>query len=282
MRYQVTLVAVIALCAVIGSIQKKHYENFLGIDTYGLPALSSTWQTDEIPKIIHQMAPADKSKWHAIWHKCHATWQNQFSDFVHMMWTDEAIDDLIKSRVPSFYDAFKQYPANIYRFDAARYFILYFYGGIYADMDTECVKNFYNLLPRGKVSLSTNTPNITTIAVTDLAGAPYSNNLMASPAHHMFWDVVIDELRVRHKSSEQETMEVFGVTGPLMMAHAIKRCFDMGYTDIVNALPSDKFDGNTLETHNLKIDKLYDHTGHDRYVWNYGTMIWNQFPSQAV
>jgi mannosyltransferase OCH1-like enzyme len=38
------------------------------------------------------------------------------------------------------------YSANIYRADAVRYFYLYHYGGIYADIDSVCLKDFEPLL----------------------------------------------------------------------------------------------------------------------------------------
>ena len=100
-----------------------------------------------IPKIIHQSAPADKSKWPEIWAKCQKKWKELFPapKYEYKMWTDEDLDALMKNDFPEYYDMYKGYDQNIKRFDIARYFILHKYGGIYADMDYICFKNFYDL-----------------------------------------------------------------------------------------------------------------------------------------
>ena len=60
---------------------------------------------------------------------------------------------------------------------ATHYLILYKYGGIYADMDYMCFKNFYNILPKNKISISE---------------SPYKENeeiqnaLMISPPNNSF------------------------------------------------------------------------------------------------
>ncbi len=98
------------------------------------------------------------------------------------MWTDEDLDNLIKNDFPYFYDIYKGYDVNIKRIDMARYFILYKYGGIYADMDYICFKNFYNLMPQDKVSISES----------DWQENEYMQNaLMISPKEHPFWLDVI-------------------------------------------------------------------------------------------
>jgi len=158
-----------------------------------------------IPKIIHQTAPANKSKWNVLWHECQRSWFEKFPspEYEYKMWTDEDLDNLIKNDFPWFYDIYINYDQNIKRFDIARYFILYKYGGIYADMDYMCMKNFYDLLPCGKVSISE---------------SPYScneliqNALMASNKNNDFWLKVIDEAKKR------TTLSVLKSTGPSLLS----------------------------------------------------------------
>jgi mannosyltransferase OCH1-like enzyme len=111
---------------------------------------------NNIPKIIHQTAPRDKSKWKEEWHSCQQTWKDLFpeSEYKHVMWNDDDLENLISNDFPWYYDIYKSYKKNIQRIDIARYFILYKYGGIYADMDYMCMKNFYDTLPSNKVSIS--------------------------------------------------------------------------------------------------------------------------------
>jgi mannosyltransferase OCH1-like enzyme len=52
-----------------------------------------------------------------------------------------------------FLATYDTYPAEIYRADAVRYFYLYLHGGIYADMDTECLRPLDALTQRPGVVL---------------------------------------------------------------------------------------------------------------------------------
>lgn len=99
-----------------------------------------------IPKIIHQLAPANKNKWHPIWESCSESWRKQFSGFTFMYWNDEDLLSFIEKEYPQFLETYNLFPFNIMRVDFARYCILHKYGGIYADMDIYCYKNFYDIL----------------------------------------------------------------------------------------------------------------------------------------
>ncbi|KAI3657400.1 hypothetical protein MP638_000085 [Amoeboaphelidium occidentale] len=66
-------------------------------------------------------------------------------EFKFILWTDEQIDEFIKTEYPEFYTkVFIKYPYNIQRVDAFRYFVLYSYGGIYMDLDIGCVDSSSN------------------------------------------------------------------------------------------------------------------------------------------
>jgi mannosyltransferase OCH1-like enzyme len=154
-----------------------------------------------VPRIIHQTAPADESKWNPIWKPCQESWKRNFPNWEYKMWTDEDLDEFMKTKYSWFYPIYIAYPRNIMRFDSARYFILYEYGGIYADMDFECVKNFEHVLPVGK-AFAAETP-------WDTLGEVYQNALMGSPAKHEFWNKVFEDL-IQHKDID----DVLQSTGP--------------------------------------------------------------------
>jgi mannosyltransferase OCH1-like enzyme len=212
MRSFVFIVVAIIIVVHLVRVMIRAYESFqsqseITLETLGLSPVSSTWETDRIPMIIHQTAPADETKWHHLWKGCQLSWFDNYGGFEYKMWTDEELDDFIKSRFPNFYPIWLAYPENIYRIDVARYFILYEYVGIYADMDYECVRPFYDMLPVGKVS----------IAESAISWEDYQNALMATPARHPFWHSVLDEcLRSQHASN------VLEATGPRVISRAIK------------------------------------------------------------
>lgn len=180
--------------------------------------------TNNIPKIIHQTAPLDKNKWHPVWHECQESWLTHFKslEYEYIMWTDEDLDNLIKTDFYSFYDIYKNYSKNINRIDIARYFILYKYGGIYADMDYKCFTNFYNIIPSDKISISE---------------SPYVHNeylqnaLMISPKNHPFWIQVIEEAILRANDKSKNNYVLYQ-TGPVLISDIYYRNKDM-----INVLP---------------------------------------------
>ena len=102
-----------------------------------------------IPKIIHQIAPSDKSNWHPKWEECRESFKEKFPDHKIRLWHDTTSEPFAKKYYPRFYDLVKGYPFMINKLDIFRIMLLHRYGGIYADMDVECHKNFYEKLPDG-------------------------------------------------------------------------------------------------------------------------------------
>jgi hypothetical protein len=101
-----------------------------------------------IPKIIHHIAPADTSHWHLLWGDCNNSWVQNFPDFEHVYWDIEDLDKFIKSNFCEYWEIYNEFPLNILKFDFARPLLLYHFGGIYADMDMFCYKNFYDILQK--------------------------------------------------------------------------------------------------------------------------------------
>jgi mannosyltransferase OCH1-like enzyme len=216
-----------------------------------------------IPKIIHQTAPADETKWHSVWKPCQETWKKHFPDYEYKMWTDEDLDSFIKTKYNWFYPTFVNYPRNINRIDAARYFILYEYGGIYADMDYECIKNFEHLLPKGKACAGESPWHE--------SREKYQNSLMASPRKHPFWKHVFKDLE-NHKN----------VQNPLYSAgpECIRRAAEL-YPELFFALPKKNFaqeyGGNfePLEFNKYNpMDNLKISAPVDMYARYHGTTVW--------
>ena len=192
---------------------------------------SENYTTNYIPKIIHQTAPSDKSKWKEDWHTCQKTWLTLYPEpeYTYRMWNDDDLDNLIKNDFDWYYDIYKSYKKNIQRIDIARYFILYKYGGIYADMDYMCMKNFYDILPPDKVSISE---------------SPYKNieflqnALMASNINNEFFLKVIEEAKNR-----TDAEDVLFSTGPVLVSNVYLQNKDM-----VNALPSNLFNPSKINS----------------------------------
>jgi len=208
---------------------------------------------NHIPKIIHQTAPTDKNKWPKIWEECQKSWKYYFPEpeYEYKMWNDEDIDNFIKTDFNYFYEIYKNYDQNIKRIDMVRYFILYKYGGIYVDMDYKCFKNFYNIIPSNKVSISE---------------SPYKENeflqnaLMISPINHNFWLKVIDKA-IERKDANNNFNNVLYQTGPVLISDVYYENIEM-----VEVLPTLKW--------NPKKNKNNDDITDDLITKHYFTNTW--------
>jgi mannosyltransferase OCH1-like enzyme len=60
--------------------------------------------------------------------------------FSYYFWDDGDNRTFIETNYPWFLDVYDKYPLEIYRVDAVRYFWLYHFGGVYIDMDSECLR----------------------------------------------------------------------------------------------------------------------------------------------
>lgn len=129
-----------------------------------------------IPKIIHQTAPLDKSKWHPLWNRCQQSWKDNFKDFEYKLWNDEQIDNLVKEKYPEYWNMYNEFPIHIMKIDFVRLCFMHQFGGIYADMDYFCYKNFYDELTHS-VYLVEN----------PFGNDPIENSLMCSSPGHNFW-----------------------------------------------------------------------------------------------
>jgi mannosyltransferase OCH1-like enzyme len=196
------------------------------IIAYMFFSLKSKSNYEEVPKIIHQTAMSDKSKWNPIWERCQQSWKDKFPDFEYRMWTDEDLENLVKTDFSWFYDTWKGYDKNIKRIDSARYCILYKHGGMYVDMDFECLENFWDQIPMDKVSIAgcAHTP------------VGFENALMVSPKEHPFWELVFSQLfRLKDEN-------VFKATGPQLIDGAAEQ-YEINKLDRLqfsSADPSDK------------------------------------------
>lgn len=142
-----------------------------------------------IPKIIHQIAPSDKSSWHPIWKKCHESWLNNFSDFEYKLWNDqEDIDIFMKQHYSKYYNLYRSFPFHIMKIDFVRLCILHHFGGIYADMDVFCYQNFYDNLTEDFYLIE----NLTNEHV----DSTYENSLMIAKKNLSFFEFCMEYSKI--------------------------------------------------------------------------------------
>ncbi|KAK9234257.1 nucleotide-diphospho-sugar transferase [Lipomyces kononenkoae] len=91
-----------------------------------------------MPKLIHQSwsTPDLPKKFEAWSTSC----REQNPDWEWVLWTDEDNLNLVKKYFPWFLEYYQKLPGEIYRADLVRNIYMYIYGGVYADLDVECLR----------------------------------------------------------------------------------------------------------------------------------------------
>ena len=158
-----------------------------------------------LPKIIHQQWRERELPVGSKFEKWHQAWLEKFPkpEYEHVLWTDDDAENLIREHYSWFLPTYLNYIPNIKRVDAARYFILHRYGGVYADMDYEPLTNFYARLPKDRVGF---------VESPHRYMENHQNSLMSSPKGHPLWEDVAFGMLV-----ERKDMPVLHATGPLFV-----------------------------------------------------------------
>lgn len=164
-----------------------------------------------IPRIIHQTwktesLPPRFAESRASWQRAHPDWEYRF-------WTDADIDAFVRAEFPELTGLFAAYQQPIQRVDAFRYLVLYRQGGIYADLDIECLLSFEPFRAPGLF-----------LAPTEPLG--YSNDLMGAEAGHPFFRHVIDRLPAAHRRWQHwyvmPHLRVLATTGSLFLTGCVR------------------------------------------------------------
>ena len=99
-----------------------------------------------VPRILHRMWKTDDPAtmplaWNATYLSCIRAHPPGQGGWELRLWSDQAIRDFIAAEYGWFLPEFDSYPRAIQRVDAARYFVLYHFGGVYVDLDVGCARS---------------------------------------------------------------------------------------------------------------------------------------------
>jgi mannosyltransferase OCH1-like enzyme len=103
--------------------------------------LHQTWQSNDIPE---------------DWRAFHQSWRTHNPAWEFMFWTDAGARNFIATGYPWFLETYDAYQAPVMRADSLRYFLLGHYGGVYADMDYECLRPLDEILQGRELFWSAN------------------------------------------------------------------------------------------------------------------------------
>lgn len=136
-----------------------------------------------VPKIIHHIAPYDTRRWDPKWIHNYDTWEKYYPvpEYKHILWNENTINQLIVMKNASLYSLFQSYKTDTYRALFAKYIILYYYGGICADMDIPCKANKFNTIDLTTINFKYDANYLNNLSI----------NVIASPQYNDFWKLVM-------------------------------------------------------------------------------------------
>ncbi|MCX5921927.1 MAG: glycosyltransferase [Candidatus Dependentiae bacterium] len=169
-----------------------------------------------IPKIIHQIwvgSPLPEKYKSLI-----ETWKKNHPDWVHILWTDKALDALGLINK-------KQYDAATNmgeKSDIARYELLYRFGGLYVDTDFECLKSF---------DVFNHSCSFYTGLAPDKELVVYVALIGATPGHPILKKCVERISTIRSNCTHPD--DILQNTGPYFLTRCIAECLDVTAHDTV-------------------------------------------------
>ena len=216
-----------------------------------------------IPRIIHQTwrdrdIPPSLQAYVASWPRLHPGWEIR-------LWTDDDLAALARQEYPHLAEQYFSYPRAIQRADLGRYLVLRSHGGVYADLDAEALRSFDVLLQQDRPLFAEEPRSHLAekpAVVRGLTTRIVSNAVMVSPAHHPFWDVVIDlAVQCRH------ALDPLDATGPFLLTGAVDAASVRIRPDVIPGYmfsPHDKY-GRLCADRNDAVPALAQH--HWCHTW---------------
>ncbi|KAI8609438.1 nucleotide-diphospho-sugar transferase [Chytriomyces sp. MP71] len=156
--------------------------------------IHQSWKTAEVPEKYHEWVES---------------WKTMNPEYEYKLWTDRDNRNLVAEHYPWFLKTYDAFEDPILRADASRLFYMHKYGGVYADLDFECLKPLDGLLkthPAVIGSMTTGGDDAMRIH-----GVP--NAWMGSRPGHPLW--LRCARRIMRFDSKEKTVEVR--TGPVML-----------------------------------------------------------------
>ena len=170
-----------------------------------------------IPALIHQTwkdtdVPPEWQKWADSWRIQHPGWG-------YRLWTDADNRAFLQEHYPWFLPVYDGYPEAIMRADAIRYFLLDHFGGLYVDLDFECLKPVTEILDGHDLVLGCEPDAHTRLLLARQRGFDriVGNAFIASRPGHPFWAHVHRQMVATHKLPS-----TLDVTGPFFLTRAVE------------------------------------------------------------
>lgn len=179
------------------------------------PGMSHATHQAAIPRVIHQTwKTLDVPSRFLGWQR---TWWDRNPGYAYRLWTDDAIAAFVEREFPDLVPLFRGYRDQISRVDLGRYLILTRLGGVYADLDCECLRPIDSLVHGQQFVIGVEPAEHERL---DKAVRRGLRNILcpsfiASVPEHPFWAHVIAQV-----AAARDAPDVLDATGPFLLTRA--------------------------------------------------------------
>jgi mannosyltransferase OCH1-like enzyme len=168
-----------------------------------------------IPRIIHQTWKTDNVP--ERWKPLQASWLNYHPSFEYRYWTDADSRAFVADHYLGYLPLFDGYALGVQRADLFRCLVMRHFGGIYVDMDFECLRPINPLLENRRLVFGLEPMSHAVRAPVLRRGLNriVCNAFIASEARHPFWDFLLPRF-----IAARNEVDVIDATGPFLLTRA--------------------------------------------------------------
>ena len=164
----------------------------------------------------------------------------------YLFFTDQDINIFIRDKFPQYLLTFQQFPYTIQKIDFFRYLAIYYYGGVYLDLDIDLHKSVQNLKNSSECVFPLEfTKNSDPILQQQKFQGLIGNYAFYAPSRHPFIKKIIDNIdskRIPIKESECSDYRqyVYYTTGPVMVSQTYIDYVSKEHIKIIQTRPFKK------------------------------------------
>ena len=179
--------------------------------------VSQTWRSKSLPSEARRLQQS---------------WSGNNPDFVHSLFDDDECAEVVAEVAPQFLDDYLSFPYPVMRADFFRYAVIYRDGGIYADIDMECVRPMQPLLSIAPAIFSIEA-HVSSRRQRELSypkPLQIANCIFAAESGHSFlWEAIERSIELVRMRPRIDRSEIEDLTGPRMLTRLF---FEKPRTDI--------------------------------------------------
>lgn len=218
--------------------------------------IHQSWKTPRVPRRTQAgLFAYDYQGWMQSWIVQNPTWKYWFWDDQSNRAVFEEISAL--SRFAKIYSRLK----GVMKADFARYAYLYEYGGVYADLDFECLRSFEPLVSGNFSLFLSYEPPTQTMALYNQS-AVLCNAIMGSRPGHPFWIVLMEYItRMVEANKCRKAYQAVFCTGPGAVQSAYDEYMKKGNhltENSISIFPHEYFYPNSAEYNAKNVRKGCD------------------------